>query len=242
MLSRVIENTSCYNLNNEDMLREVIVKIGLERIDTQEGVTVEVLLDSGAIRLVISLEFARKQVFKLKKIEKSIYEKCGQFLQQGGTYWAYSRNEYLLSGTQGEDRDWYNWWSEVECNFGNTMASLPQSWDWLEGRRSKDDKVSRRMWKIVEAKAGKTRVAKIKRWREEREREKETRRERVEEEGRKEKEEKTKKEENGRSEESGGEMGDLGWRWGSSKVRERGQEIGFSKVPWVDLCLWKESK
>ena len=86
MLSRVIENTSCYNLNNEDMLREVIVKIGLERIDTQEGVTVEVLLDSGAIRLVISLEFARKQVFKLKKIEKSIYEKCGQFLQQGGTY------------------------------------------------------------------------------------------------------------------------------------------------------------
>ena len=29
-------------------LREVIVKIGLERIDTQEGITVEVLLDNGA--------------------------------------------------------------------------------------------------------------------------------------------------------------------------------------------------
>jgi len=28
------------------MLREVMVKIGLERIDTQEGVTVEALLDS----------------------------------------------------------------------------------------------------------------------------------------------------------------------------------------------------
>jgi len=28
-------------------LREVMVKIGLERIDTQEGVIVEVLLDSG---------------------------------------------------------------------------------------------------------------------------------------------------------------------------------------------------
>jgi len=28
------------------MLREVTVKIGLEKIDTQEGITVEVLLDS----------------------------------------------------------------------------------------------------------------------------------------------------------------------------------------------------
>jgi len=45
------------------------VKIGLERIDTQEGVTVEVLLDSGAMELVMSSEFARKQEFKLKKIE-----------------------------------------------------------------------------------------------------------------------------------------------------------------------------
>ena len=42
------------------MLRKVIVKIGLERINTQEEVIVEVLLDSGATGLVISLEFARK--------------------------------------------------------------------------------------------------------------------------------------------------------------------------------------
>jgi len=31
---------------------------------------VEVLLDSGAMRLVMSLEFARKQEFKLKKLER----------------------------------------------------------------------------------------------------------------------------------------------------------------------------
>jgi len=42
------------------MLREVIVKIRLEKIDPQEGVTVKTLLDSGAIGLVISSEFARK--------------------------------------------------------------------------------------------------------------------------------------------------------------------------------------
>ena len=61
MLSRVIKNTSCCNLNNRDILREVRVKIGLERIDTQEEVTVEALLDSRTTRLVMSLEFARKQ-------------------------------------------------------------------------------------------------------------------------------------------------------------------------------------
>ena len=55
------------------MLREVIVKIGLERIDIQDGVIVEVLLDSGAIGLVMSSEFTRKQGFKLKKIKNPIY-------------------------------------------------------------------------------------------------------------------------------------------------------------------------
>jgi len=49
------------------------VKIGLERIDIQEGIIVETLLDSRAIGLVMSLEFTRKQGFKLKKIERPIY-------------------------------------------------------------------------------------------------------------------------------------------------------------------------
>jgi len=57
-----------------ELLREVIVKIGLERIDIQEGIIIETLLDSRAIRLVISLEFAKRQRFKLKKINKSIYK------------------------------------------------------------------------------------------------------------------------------------------------------------------------
>ena len=49
------------------------MKIGLERINTQEGITVEALLDSGATGLVMSLEFARKQGFKLKKLDKPMY-------------------------------------------------------------------------------------------------------------------------------------------------------------------------
>ena len=54
----------------ERTLREVMVKIGLERIDMQKGITVEALLDSGAIGLVMSSEFMRKQSFKLKKLER----------------------------------------------------------------------------------------------------------------------------------------------------------------------------
>jgi len=73
MLSGVVENTSTCNLNNRDMLREVTVKIGLERIDTQEGVIVECLLDSRAMGLVMSSEIARKQGFKLEIIENPIY-------------------------------------------------------------------------------------------------------------------------------------------------------------------------
>jgi len=60
-------NLSCYNLNNGDILREVIVKIELERIDMQERVTVETLLDNSVTGLVMSSKFTRKQRFKLKK-------------------------------------------------------------------------------------------------------------------------------------------------------------------------------
>jgi len=54
-------------------LREVTVKIGLERTNIQEEIIVEVLLDSRTTILVMNSEFARKQGFKLKKIEKLIY-------------------------------------------------------------------------------------------------------------------------------------------------------------------------
>ena len=63
------------------------MNIGLERINMQEGVIVEALLDSEETELVISLEFARKREFRLKKNKKTdIYKEFGQFLQQGGIY------------------------------------------------------------------------------------------------------------------------------------------------------------
>jgi len=66
-------------------LREVTVKIGLERIDMQEGITVEALLDSGTTGLVMSSEFARKQGFKLKKSKRlmQVRNMDGTFNQEG---------------------------------------------------------------------------------------------------------------------------------------------------------------
>jgi len=66
-------------------LREVTVKIGLERINTQEGITVEALLDSGATELVMSSEFARKQGFKLKRLERPMQVRNvdGSFNREG---------------------------------------------------------------------------------------------------------------------------------------------------------------
>ena len=63
------------------------MKIGLERIDAQEGITVEALLDSGATRLVMSSEFAKKQGFKMKKLERPINVRNvdGSFNKKGPT-------------------------------------------------------------------------------------------------------------------------------------------------------------
>ena len=67
------------------MLREVTIKIGLERLDMQEGIMVEVLLDSGAPGLVMSSEFARKKGFKLKKLERPMQVRNvdGSFNREG---------------------------------------------------------------------------------------------------------------------------------------------------------------
>ena len=59
-------------LNGGKFPREIIVKIILKRVDMQEEVSVETLLDNGAMGLAMSSEFAKKQEFKLKKL-KGLY-------------------------------------------------------------------------------------------------------------------------------------------------------------------------
>ena len=56
----------------EKYLREVTVKIGLKQ-EEEEGVVIEVLLDSGVMGLVMSEEFVRRHKFKRTKLEKLVY-------------------------------------------------------------------------------------------------------------------------------------------------------------------------
>ena len=51
------------------LLREVIIKIELKQEDDEDRITVEALLDSSMIELVMSLELVRKNKFKKKKLE-----------------------------------------------------------------------------------------------------------------------------------------------------------------------------
>ena len=53
-------------------LREVWMKVGLEKLDTHEGVTVKALLDSGAIGIFMDKEFTEEQGFKLVKLDKPV--------------------------------------------------------------------------------------------------------------------------------------------------------------------------
>ena len=57
---------------NRNILRKVIAKIGLERIDMQKRVIMKTLLNNNTIGLIMSSEFTRKQIFKLK-IKRLIY-------------------------------------------------------------------------------------------------------------------------------------------------------------------------
>ncbi len=50
-----------------------MVKIGLKQEDDEKRIIVEALLNSRATGLVMSLEFARKNKFKKKKLKRSIY-------------------------------------------------------------------------------------------------------------------------------------------------------------------------
>jgi len=57
----------------EKLLRKVTVKIGLKQKEEEEGVVTEALLDSGAMGLVMSEEFARRHKFKRTKLERPVY-------------------------------------------------------------------------------------------------------------------------------------------------------------------------
>ena len=55
-----------------NMLREVWMNIGVEKIDTHEGVMIKALLDSGATRMFIDRQMTARHGFKLQKLDRPI--------------------------------------------------------------------------------------------------------------------------------------------------------------------------
>jgi len=53
-------------------LRKVWLKVGLEKLESHEGVTVKALLDSGATGLFMDTTFAKEKRFKMEKLKKPL--------------------------------------------------------------------------------------------------------------------------------------------------------------------------
>ena len=54
------------------MLKEVWMQVGLEKVDSHEGVSVKVLLDSGATGMFADKKFVEKNGFKLEKLDRPV--------------------------------------------------------------------------------------------------------------------------------------------------------------------------
>ena len=53
-------------------LREVWLKVGLEKLESHEGIAVKALLDSGATGLFMDTTFAKEKGFKMEKLKKPL--------------------------------------------------------------------------------------------------------------------------------------------------------------------------
>ena len=53
-------------------LREVWLKVGLEKLESHKGIAVKALLDSGATGLFMDMTFAKEKGFKIEKLKKPL--------------------------------------------------------------------------------------------------------------------------------------------------------------------------
>jgi len=57
------------------LLREVWMKVGLEKLESHKGVAVKALLDSGATGLFMDMTFAREKGFKMERMKNPLLVK-----------------------------------------------------------------------------------------------------------------------------------------------------------------------
>ena len=80
-LSSRVMNKGLVNDNTEGIrdlrhtlrpLKEVWMTVGMEKVDTHEGVTVRALLDSGATGMFVDKKSIKKNGFKIEKLDKVV--------------------------------------------------------------------------------------------------------------------------------------------------------------------------
>jgi len=98
--------------NSKKSLKEIIVKIELERIDIQKEVMVEILLDSSIIELIMNFEFTKKQRFKLKKIK---VRNINKIFNKKELIENIVKVNIFIRDIYRENRDQYDRRSKVEC-------------------------------------------------------------------------------------------------------------------------------
>jgi len=116
-------------------LRAVWMKVGLEKVDTHEGVAVDVLLDSGVAGLFMNEEFVEKNRFKMEKLERpvKVMNMDGTHNKGGDIVHEVTCNIYYKGHRERARFD--------VCNLGRTEVILGMPWlaahnpeiDWEKG-------------------------------------------------------------------------------------------------------------
>jgi len=104
------------------MLREVWLNIGIEKIDTHEGVMIKALLDSGATGMFIDRQTAARHGFKLQKLERPLMVKnVDGTVNSGGAITHQVECNVFYKGHMERMR------MDV-CNLGKTEVILGMPW------------------------------------------------------------------------------------------------------------------
>jgi len=118
------------------LLREVWMKVGLEKLKSHEGVAVKALLDSGATGLFMDTTFAKEKGFKMEKIKYLLLIKNidGTVNVGGAITYQVECNMFFKGHVERVRMD--------VCNLGKTEVILGMPWlavhnpeiDWEKGK------------------------------------------------------------------------------------------------------------
>jgi len=104
------------------LLREVWMRVGLEKLESHEGIVVKALLDSGATGLFIDTTFAREKGFKIEKLKNPLLVRnVDGTVNAGGAIMHQVECNMFFKGHMERAR------MDI-CNLGKTKVILEMPW------------------------------------------------------------------------------------------------------------------